>query len=216
MIDLPDSWDAYTAGLERKRRYYVASFPRKFMREQRGSMEVIVDGGSALEEAVTTFHRLHLSRWEDRDDSLSEEHTDAGFEPFLREVCARCAEEGWFRIVSIKAGEQVAASSLNFLVHGRWNAYMKGFDPKLGKLRPGTVLDALRIQEAIKEGARQFDFGRGEEAYKSGFGTRVERNTRVLIAVATPRSFAAYTLLRMRIWMRGRRTEVASTDSDLS
>ncbi len=208
-IALPTSWEAYVSALPRKRRYYVSSFPRKFMREQDGSLEVVAEK-MKVEDAIATFYKLHMARWATKDQSLSHEHTEQGFLPFLEEVCMRfaVAEEnpahegnpsrGWLRLVSLRAGSQVVASSVNFLMNGRWNSYMKGFDPQWAASRPGTVLDALRIEQAIKEGARLLDFGRGDEAYKSGFGATNSQNRRVLMATGAPRSRAAFALMMLR------------------
>jgi CelD/BcsL family acetyltransferase involved in cellulose biosynthesis len=100
------------------------------------------------------------------------------------------------------AGDQPVASSLNFLLNGRWHSYMKGFDPAWGHARPGTVLDALRIEQAITEQARQFDFGRGDESYKSGYGVTDEQNTRLLLGNGTRRSGAAFGIMALRISVR--------------
>ncbi len=212
-IELPTSWEAYVSALPRKRRYYVSSFPRKFMREQDGSLDVVAEEVK-VEDAIATFYKLHMARWATKDESLSHEHMEPGFLPFLEEVCMRFAtperkpapdgnpSHDWLRLVTLHAGGQAVASSVNFLMNGRWNSYMKGFDPERAASRPGTVLDALRIEQAIKEGARVLDFGRGDEAYKSGFGATNSQNTRVLMATGAPRSRAAFALMSLRNGLR--------------
>jgi CelD/BcsL family acetyltransferase involved in cellulose biosynthesis len=198
VIELPGTWEEYVSRLLRKRKYYVSSYPRKFLKEHNGSLEVLT-GGPQLDAAVLEFYRLHMARWQHRADSISAEHLHPEFLPFLKDVCAACAAAGWLRLVTLKAGDQIVASTINFMMHRRWTAYMKGFDPRWSDSRPGTVLDTLRIVEAIKEGARYFDFGRGDEEYKSGFGVTIYRNRRVLLATRAPRSMAALTLLSWRI-----------------
>jgi CelD/BcsL family acetyltransferase involved in cellulose biosynthesis len=197
-LALPATWDAYVGGLERKRRYYVNSYPRKFAREHAGRLQ-IVTAPAEVDTAVTTFSRLHLARWEVKAGALSAEHEDPAFGPFLADVCARLAARGWLRLAHLRAGDDAVASSINFLLHGRWHSYMKGFDPAWSAARPGTVLDALRIQQAIAEGATVLDFGRGDEAYKAGFGVTPYRTTRLLLGTATPSSRAAFALLALRI-----------------
>ena len=123
------------SSLARKRRYYVSSFPRKFMREHSGRIDTVCEG-SHVREAVAVFHELHMSRWTGRTEDLSQEHEDPAFLPFLQEVCASLAERGWLRVMSLRAGETTVASSLNFLLNGRWSAYMKGFDPAWSSARP--------------------------------------------------------------------------------
>ena len=48
--------------------------------------------------------------------------------------------------------------------------YNSGFDPRPARCRPGVVLIARTIEDAIARGFRRYDFLRGEEPYKYGFG----------------------------------------------
>jgi CelD/BcsL family acetyltransferase involved in cellulose biosynthesis len=201
VIDLPATWEAYVSGLARKRRYYVNSFPRKFEREHAGHVTT-ASRPAEVPAAVDAFYRLHMARWQAKAGELSAEHTDPHFKPFLEEVCTRLAERGWLRLTTLQAGEQPVAAAINFLFNGRWNSYMKGFDPAWSQARPGTVLDAARIKQAIGEHATVLDFGRGDEAYKSGFGGTSYRTTRLLLGSATPRSRAAYGLMALRRRLR--------------
>jgi CelD/BcsL family acetyltransferase involved in cellulose biosynthesis len=204
LIDLPTTWEGYVRSLASKRRYYVASYPQRFLRERDGTTAVIGDAAQ-VPTAVATFHALHLARWSTRLDELDADHRSGAFAPFLTDLCARCAERGWLQIVQLSAGGQAVASSINFLLRDRWHCYMKGFDPGWGRARPGTVLDALRIQSAIAAGAGRLDFGRGAEEYKSGFGVAPYRTTRLLLGSGTPRSRVAFGLLRHRLARRSAR-----------
>ncbi|MEO8287339.1 MAG: GNAT family N-acetyltransferase [Chloroflexota bacterium] len=212
VISLPATWEEYVSGLPRKRRYYLGSFPRKFLSENNGELHVTTAEQDAA-EAVATFYGLHMARWADKDDSLSSEHNDPAFVPFLQEACTRLAGLGWLEIVSLSANGQTVASSINFLLGNRWNSYMKGFDPEWSKARPGTVLDALRVKQAVALRATEFDFGRGDEPYKSGFGGTVRRNTRVLVARRSPASVAAFTLLMLRTRYRDFKNSSQPADS---
>ncbi len=44
--------------------------------------------------------------------------------------------------------------------------YQTGFSPEAGKLSPGTVMISEFMRRSIEEGARTFDFLRGQERYK--------------------------------------------------
>jgi len=197
VINLPPTWEEYVGSLPRKRRYYLRSYPGKFLREQSGDL-LVTTSGPDLDEAVVDFHRLHLARWDQKDDELSAEHTVSDFGPFLQEVCRELADRGWLQVLSLRVGDRTVASSINFLLRERWNGYMKGFDPAWSNARPGTVLDALRVKQAIASGASRFDFGRGDEPYKSGFGGVYSRSTRALIAGRSPRSMAALAVILLR------------------
>ncbi|RUX44983.1 GNAT family N-acetyltransferase, partial [Mesorhizobium sp. M7A.F.Ca.CA.002.09.1.1] len=49
-------------------------------------------------------------------------------------------------------------------------AYLGGFDPAYAEESPGAILIGHAIVESIREDAREFDFLRGQEAYKYGWG----------------------------------------------
>jgi CelD/BcsL family acetyltransferase involved in cellulose biosynthesis len=53
---------------------------------------------------------------------------------------------------------------------GRAYAYISGFDPEWARYSLGTLLIAFAIERAIDEGCREFDFLRGREQYKYGWG----------------------------------------------
>jgi CelD/BcsL family acetyltransferase involved in cellulose biosynthesis len=57
---------------------------------------------------------------------------------------------------------------------GSVGLYNSGFDPARAVLAPGIVLLAHVIRDAIDRGFPIFDFLRGEEPYKYGFGPSPE------------------------------------------
>jgi CelD/BcsL family acetyltransferase involved in cellulose biosynthesis len=56
--------------------------------------------------------------------------------------------------------------------------YLSGYDPSLEKLSPGTVIVAYAIEQAVREGAKAFDFLRGAEDYKYAWGAQDRVNKR--------------------------------------
>jgi CelD/BcsL family acetyltransferase involved in cellulose biosynthesis len=64
----------------------------------------------------------------------------------------------------------VAAIYYGFIHGDRAYAYLGGFDPAFAFESPGTVLLDHAIREAAREGAREFHFLRGREAYKYQWG----------------------------------------------
>lgn len=56
--------------------------------------------------------------------------------------------------------------------------YLGGYDPSLEKLSPGTVIVAHAIEQAVRDGAKTFDFLRGAEDYKYAWGATDRRNKR--------------------------------------
>ena len=64
-----------------------------------------------------------------------------------------------------------------FLHHDRAYAYLGGFDPELPRLSPGAQIIGHAIDQAIAEGATEFHFLRGGEAYKYSWGAVDRWNT---------------------------------------
>ena len=62
-----------------------------------------------------------------------------------------------------------AAAWYGWRVGGTYAYYNAGFDPSHSNLRPGMVLMAAVIHAALEEGAAEFDFLLGNEAYKHRF-----------------------------------------------
>lgn len=67
-------------------------------------------------------------------------------------------------------GGQAAALYYGFSDHCRSYAYLGGFDPRYDDCSPGSLIIAHAISEAMREGAREFHFLRGDESYKSAWG----------------------------------------------
>jgi CelD/BcsL family acetyltransferase involved in cellulose biosynthesis len=59
--------------------------------------------------------------------------------------------------------------------------YNSGFDPDARAMSPGVVLIARTIEDAITRGFRRYDFLRGEEPYKYGFGAVAAEVLRVTL-----------------------------------
>ena len=84
--------------------------------------------------------------------------------------------KGALRLSSLTADGKILAIIYGFH-HGRkYYFYQSGFDPAYFQLSPGLVLMNFSIEQAIKRGAEEFHFLRGEEEYKAKF-TKTFRRT---------------------------------------
>lgn len=126
-----------------------------------------VDAGS-FESWYEGLLRLHGARW----NSLGETGMLAQpqLQQFNRAAARRLLELGIARFYGFYVNERMAACYYGFLHRGRASAYLTGFDPEFDHLSAGALMMEHAIREAKREGAREFDFLRGQEPYKYRWG----------------------------------------------
>jgi CelD/BcsL family acetyltransferase involved in cellulose biosynthesis len=161
-VALPDTWEEYTATLGKKLRSNIGYYQRLLARSFRVDLETAANG--TLEETMGALFRLHQRRWRGR--GLPGVFSGARVQAFHRELAARCAERGWLRLHALRLDGQARAVLYCFRFGSTGYYYQGGFEPELARYSPGTVLTAHAIQTAIRDGAREFDFLRGDEPYK--------------------------------------------------
>ena len=98
-----------------------------------------------------------------------------------REAAAGLLERGWLRLHVLRFnGEIAAAPTASSRAAGPFIT-RAGFRPELGRFSPGSLLLAHAVEAAAREGACEFDFLRGGEAYKDLWGARDRTNHRLLL-----------------------------------
>ncbi|MGJ4944827.1 GNAT family N-acetyltransferase [Bradyrhizobium sp. HKCCYLS1011] len=121
-----------------------------------------------IARAMDVLFALHHARWRARDEAGVLHGSER--EAFYREVAARFARHGWLRLLTLSLGDRVVGASFDFQVRGRAYHYIGGFAPELGMLGIGSLMLQQLIARAIRDGAGEFDFLRGEEDYKRRWG----------------------------------------------
>jgi len=121
--------------------------------------------------------RLHGARWKARGEPGV--LADDGVRRFLELALPGLAAAGILRFHGLRFGGDMAGVYLGFISNGRAYAYLGGFDPAFAHESPGTVLIGHAIDEAVREGAREFHFLRGREEYKYQWGATDRWNSRL-------------------------------------
>jgi CelD/BcsL family acetyltransferase involved in cellulose biosynthesis len=208
-VPLPGSWEAFAAGLGKKLRSNIGYYERLMRRE----FEVTFATAAAeeeLEESVEALFRLHQRRWHGR--GLPGAFAGKRVRAFHREVARRCRDRGWLRLHTLRLNGRLEAALYCFAHGGSGYYYLGGFEPALARYSPGTVLTAHAIREAIREGAREFDFLRGDEPYKYVWNASDRWNRRLVLwkpelpSSWTPTLIDLETRLEHRVkeWARNR------------
>ncbi|PYO56500.1 MAG: hypothetical protein DMD83_14100 [Candidatus Rokuibacteriota bacterium] len=177
VLPLPETWDDYLARLSRKDRHELRRKMRKLERELPGATVRSHHRHEGWDEALSRFLRLHrLSK------VGKARFMDERMERFFRDATGALAAAGWARLWFLECAGAAVASFLCLEYAGTVGLYNSGFDPAHAGLAPGIVLLAHVIRDAIDRGIPTFDFLRGEEPYKQGFGPIPEDLYNVRIA----------------------------------
>jgi len=144
--------------------------------ERRAGAEILRVAPDRAGDFLQELSRLHGARWRSRgeagvlaDDTVQRFHADA---------IGPLAAENLLRLFLLRIEGQTAGAYYGFHHRERAYAYVGGFDPAFTFESPGTILMGHAIEEAIREGARAFDFLRGQEAYKYEWGALDRWNRR--------------------------------------
>lgn len=166
VVQLPDSWDSFLQQFSSNFRSQTRRHHKRI--DTHSDLQFRSVPASESAQFAEDLMRLNRNRIgvKGRVSSLE----DPDFRDFLRAAIPCLAEKGlaWLDVVE-EHGRTIAAA-LN-LVHGnRVYYYMGGFDSDAGKIRPGTALFARVIMRSIENGYTEYDFLRGDDAYKYRWG----------------------------------------------
>lgn len=154
----------------KKIRYYRRSL------EKLGAVTIEPASASNLNASMDALFELHAARWKTRGlPGMLAADID---QEFHRETARAMLDAGALRMYAAKLNDRPVAVFYGFGSHGTVYYYLSGFDPELEKLSIGTVVVAHAIEQAVRDGARAFDFLRGAEQYKYTWGATDRLNKR--------------------------------------
>lgn len=175
IISLPETFDDYLAGLDKKQRHEVR---RKIRRAKESGLEIRTIGPEDdLETAVNQFLTLLQKSTPEKAEWLNDDRT-----ALFHEIAAAARADGSLQLMFAVIEDQLAATLFNFDYNDRIWVYNSGFDPEaFSHLSAGVVLTAKAIENAIENGRQAFDFLRGNETYKYRFGAADTTVHRIVI-----------------------------------
>ena len=165
-VTLPDSWPAYLRLLGRKERHELRRKMNKLALNAQVAVRVVSDAAE-LEQALPVFIALHEASATDKADFMR----DPRMRRFFGLIAQEAAANGWLDLSFLSLDGEAVASVFCFRYGDAVLVYNSGFLPQAWpSLSPGIVLLGLRIQQAIADGQREFDFLQGNERYKYDLG----------------------------------------------
>jgi CelD/BcsL family acetyltransferase involved in cellulose biosynthesis len=188
------SFDAYLAALpdgtgpQWRRR-------RRWLERQPGfAIDTLADP-QTVEDGLELLLHLHHARWAEGSEAIDGERV----ERFHREALRGLARMGWVRIHVLRVGGEPAAALYGFRHGDRFAFYQAGRDPRWRARAVGTVLLGAVIERCFTEGLAEFDFLRGDEAYKSRWSTSIRET--VAVRVRGPSVRAAVASQARSAWL---------------
>jgi CelD/BcsL family acetyltransferase involved in cellulose biosynthesis len=154
------------AVLSRRMRQNLGYYRRRI--ERNDIEHALVSSGDEALCVLECLFTLHGARW--RSCGSPGVLGDDIVRQFHRRAVPALARAGLLRMHVLHRGGTPVAVGYMLTAKARAYDYITGFDPHWAALGPGTVLIGCAIQAAVEEGAREFDFLRGQEAYKYRWG----------------------------------------------
>lgn len=98
---------------------------------------------------------------------------------FYKRLCEQASDTGWLRFTIVYWQQQPIAFHFGMHYNHSFLWYKPTFDITLAKHSPGEVLLRYLLLQAMEENAHYFDFGLGDEAFKSRFATSTPTVTNI-------------------------------------
>ncbi len=191
-VALPSAWEEYTARLGKSMRSNLSYYVRRLSKDFTG-VEMRLAETAELGEAMAVLFDLHQQRWNAR--MLPGVLGNGKVRAFHYRVAERFQERGWLRLHLTRVEGRTIAALYCFCFRDHYYYYLGGFAPEMGRYSVGTTLTAHAMQQAITEGCAEFDFLRGNEAYKYRWLPEERINHRLLLT--RPGSLRSHAMLRL-------------------
>jgi len=175
-VALAPSAEIHSATISRKLRHNIRARRRK-LEEEYASRFYLWDDGNTVSDAMEHLARLHRKRFKAKGERHS--FSTPEYVAFHKEVAQQFLRLERLRLYCLEARGQIVAMLYCFRYGDRIYHFQSGFDPDWSSAGVGQVLISYAVEHAIGEGARRFDFLKGEYAYKSDWATGRRRTVRL-------------------------------------
>jgi CelD/BcsL family acetyltransferase involved in cellulose biosynthesis len=177
LLPLPASGGGLPETVPSRLRANLRYYRRRLEKETEARFETA--DRESLPELLEGLFRLHEERWKRR--RLPGVFSSSKVRGFHHEVAEGMLAAGRLRLHGLRVEGELKAALYCFQSGGRGYYYGGGFDPGLARFSPGTLLTGFAIEDAVRGGAREFDFMRGDEPYKYLWGAQDRQNHRLLV-----------------------------------
>lgn len=192
-LELPKTWDEYTASLSRGNRRRVRDSQKRLQKPDAALHRASPEN---FERAWSVLVDLHQQRWTSQGEKGC--FASGQFGRFLKNAAQELLARGTLRLWWVELAGTPAASVIAICDGGVYYVYQTGMATALLDESPGWLIQSAAIRDAIESGCQTYDLLRGNETYKGHLGAEPHLMADVRIV---SRRFAPQ--LRHTAWLTG-------------
>jgi len=155
LIKLPDTWDEYLQSIHGSLRYKIIR-GRKEFNKLNGTYHLV----QSEDELLKTFDHLealHQHRWQSKGQSGA--FSSQKWKAFHKKLLPLVFNNGCLKLSFLQLDGRPVAVNYNFAYDNKIHFFQAGLIPHENKhIRLGLLLHSYCIEEAIKEGYKEYDF----------------------------------------------------------
>ena len=176
VIPLPGDFDAYLAQIDKKQRHEIRRKMRNVEQSLAETGYTTVTDAETLTAETQAFIDMMA-----QDPSKKTFLTDAMVK-HIHKTAQVMLDKGWLHLAFFTLDGNKAAGNFSFIYNNRLWLYNSAWEWDYREASPGWVLLTHLLQWATENGIEEFDFMRGDEAYKYKFGGQDRFIYRVVIS----------------------------------
>lgn len=167
-VDLPDDWESYLAGRDRKTRQELRR-KRNRIEKMPGFRISIIRNIEELDAAMEDLFRIEEKSW--KTNWGEPMHATRELRGFYTRLAQRTAARGWLRLLLLYIDQRPVSHLFGVAYKNEFHAIKTSYDSEFSDLSPGTVIVAEAMRLAIREGLKRFDLSGSESGWKSKLAT---------------------------------------------
>jgi CelD/BcsL family acetyltransferase involved in cellulose biosynthesis len=204
VVDLPQSWQEYLDKLASQFRPLLTRYPKRLQSRYKVSI-ARCERAEDLQSNLQKLFELHQMRWTGKGEPGA--FTSVERRDFYLRMSQAFLQQGWLEFWLLSLEGEIVAAQFCFRYRDTVSLLQEGFHPKYTAEKIGYALRSHVLQEMIRNGAKQYDFLGGADAYKSKFGAR--ESSYINLSFAGPSSIGRIYLAcrkykqQFKKWLKG-------------
>ncbi len=163
-MNLPATWDEYLLMLKGKQRHEIKRKLRR-LHEAADISYRVVEESKEVREVMAIFFTLFERSRADKAAFMTERMAS-----FFNSLAEAMAEVNILKLYILELDAIPAAAAMCFDYNSTIYLYNSGYDHRFRSLSVGVLCKVLSIKDSIQRGRKNYDFLKGDEAYKHRLG----------------------------------------------